>query len=174
MRLYLNKEFIAGLALVGLVGLMSMRNAYAVEPPPDELPAYQSPYDYTMEQNQLAQQQETEKIIKEAAEAVAAEPQLVSLGLFKISAYCPCVKCCGKSDGITASGATAQAGVTVAMNGVPFGTKLIIDGHQYEVQDRGGGLGRKIIDVYFNSHEEALNSGLWVDREVFMIVDAED
>ena len=96
---------------------------------------------------------------------------LVSLGEYRISAYCPCEKCCLKSDGITASGTQATAGRTAAMNGVPFGTKIVIDGHEYTVEDRGGGLGSKIIDIYFNTHEEALNSGLWVTREVFQVVE---
>ena len=95
----------------------------------------------------------------------------VSLGEYRISAYCPCEKCCLKSDGITASGTQATAGRTAAMNGVPFGTKIVIDGHEYTVEDRGGGLGSKIIDIYFNTHEEALNSGLWVMREVFQVVE---
>ena len=96
---------------------------------------------------------------------------LVSLGEYRISAYCPCEKCCLKSDGITASGTQATEGRTAAMNGVPFGTKIVIDGHEYTVEDRGGGLGSKIIDIYFNTHEEALNSGLWVMREVFQVVE---
>ena len=96
---------------------------------------------------------------------------LVSLGEYRISAYCPCEKCCLKSDGITASGAQATAERTAAMNGVPFGTKIVIDGHEYTVEDRGGGLGSKIIDIYFDTHEEALNSGLWVMREVFQVIE---
>lgn len=99
------------------------------------------------------------------------ERTLVSLGEYRISAYCPCEKCCLKSDGITASGTQATAGRTAAMNGVPFGTKIVIDGHEYTVEDRGGGLGSKIIDIYFDTHEEALNSGLWVMREVFQVVE---
>ena len=96
---------------------------------------------------------------------------LVSLGEYRISAYCPCEKCCLKSDGITASGTQATAGRTAAMNGVPFGTKIVIDGHEYTIEDRGGGLGSKIIDIYFDTHEEALNSGLWIMREVFQVVE---
>lgn len=96
---------------------------------------------------------------------------LVSLGEYRISAYCPCEKCCLKSDGITASGTQATAGRTAAMNGIPFGTKIVIDGHEYTVEDRGGGLGSKIIDIYFDTHDEALNSGLWVMREVFQVVE---
>lgn len=95
---------------------------------------------------------------------------LVSLGEYRISAYCPCEKCCLKSDGITASGVKASPNRTVAVDGIPFGTRLLIDGNEYIVEDRVGS-GKRLIDVFFNSHEEALNSGLWVMREVFQIVE---
>lgn len=84
--------------------------------------------------------------------------QGVYLGKFKLTAYCPCSKCCGKwANGITASGTTASAGRTVAMSGVPFGTKLLINGHVYTVEDRGTPYGH--VDIYFNSHSEALSFG---------------
>ncbi len=83
------------------------------------------------------------------------------LGRFKLTAYCSCSICCGQwaaNPGITASGAYAQPGVTVAMGGVPFGTKLSINGHVYTVQDRGTAYGH--VDIYFSSHAEALAFGL--------------
>lgn len=80
---------------------------------------------------------------------------------YVITAYCPCEKCCGKSDGITASGEKAIEGVTVAADTdvLPFGTKVIIDGNTYTVQDRGGAIKGNRIDLYFDSHQEALNFG---------------
>lgn len=89
------------------------------------------------------------------------EPKLKSLGKFKITAYCSCSKCCGKSDGITASGAKATAGRTIAAPSTfKFGTKLIINGHEYTVEDRGGAIKGNRIDIYFDSHQEALNFGV--------------
>ncbi len=82
------------------------------------------------------------------------------LGKFKLTAYCPCSKCCGvyaANPGVTASGAMATPGVTVAMGGLPFGTKLSINGHVYTVQDRGTAYGH--VDIYFNTHSEALAFG---------------
>lgn len=81
------------------------------------------------------------------------------LGRFKITAYCNCSSCCGKwAGGATASGTTPTAGRTVAMGGIAFGTKLSINGHIYTVEDRGTPYGH--VDIYFNSHSEALNFGL--------------
>lgn len=81
--------------------------------------------------------------------------------IYTLTAYCPCVKCCGKSDGITASGVKAVQGVTIAADTsvLPFGTKVEIDGKVYTVQDRGGAIKGNRIDIYFDSHEEALKFG---------------
>lgn len=97
----------------------------------------------------------------------------VSLGKFKLTAYCPCEKCCGKwalnrptdENGlvvITASGERAVQGVTVAADSelLAFGTALKINGNDYSVQDRGSAIKKKHLDVYFESHEEALNFGV--------------
>lgn len=80
---------------------------------------------------------------------------------YTVTAYCPCVKCCGKSNGITASGIKAVEGVTVAAdtNILPFGTHLQIDGNIYIVQDRGGAIKGNRIDIYFDTHEKALQFG---------------
>ena len=80
------------------------------------------------------------------------------LGTYSLTAYCSCVNCCGKSNGITASGTQATAGRTVACNSLPLGTVISINGHQYVVEDTGG-MGGNVIDIYFSSHEEAINFG---------------
>lgn len=81
--------------------------------------------------------------------------------IFKITAYCPCSKCCGKQTGITASGTRATAGRTVAASGqFAFGTKLVINGNTYTVEDRGGAIKGNKIDIYMNTHAEALAWGV--------------
>ncbi len=85
-------------------------------------------------------------------------PDLEELGTYKLTAYCACSKCCGKSDGITASGTKATAGRTVAASGFSFGTELYINGNTYVVEDRGVPSG--VIDIYFDSHSEAMNFGV--------------
>lgn len=80
---------------------------------------------------------------------------------YKITAYCPCAKCCGKATGRTASGTRATAGRTVAASSqFSFGTKLNIGGHTYTVEDRGGAIRGNKIDIYVNSHSEALRWGV--------------
>ena len=81
--------------------------------------------------------------------------------IFKVTAYCSCAKCCGKKTGRTASGTQASAGHTVAASGqFAFGTKLIINGKEYTVEDRGGAIQGNRIDIYMNSHAEALAWGV--------------
>ena len=80
---------------------------------------------------------------------------------YKITAYCPCSKCCGKSTGRTASGTKATAGRTVAASSkFAFGTKLNIGGHIYTVEDRGGAVNGNKIDIFVNTHSEALQWGV--------------
>lgn len=86
-----------------------------------------------------------------------------SLGQFKITAYCSCSKCCGQwAGGKTASGTTPTAGRTIATDPrvIPLGTKVIIDGHTYVAEDTGGAIKGQRIDIYFNSHSEALAWGV--------------
>ena len=84
------------------------------------------------------------------------------LGTFWVTAYCPCPICCGEYSNMdnptTASGAPAVEGVTCAASSdFDFGTELIVDGHTYTVQDRGGAVNGNHLDIYFSNHQAALN-----------------
>ena len=75
------------------------------------------------------------------------------MGRYYITGYDACYSCCGKTDGITASGTKATVGRTVAMKNVPFGTKIYIDGiGERVVEDRGVSSGR--VDVFCGNHSE--------------------
>ena len=83
------------------------------------------------------------------------------------SAYCPCKICCGKTDGKTASGKAATAWNTVAAGkGYPIGTIIYIpsladkpNGGWFVVEDRGGAISNEKLDIFFNTHEEAIQFG---------------
>lgn len=84
------------------------------------------------------------------------------LGKFKLTAYCPCVECCNKSDGITSTGVKAKQGRTIAVDPrvIPYGTIVIINGKKYIAEDCGGAIKDNHIDVFFNKHDEALEFGV--------------
>lgn len=84
------------------------------------------------------------------------------MGDYVISAYCNCSICCGEyAGGPTHSGTMPVAGITVASNTIPEGSYIMFNNHVYHVEDTGNSsvLGSR-IDLYMDSHEEALNWGL--------------
>lgn len=96
------------------------------------------------------------------------------LGVFTLTAYCPCEKCCGvwshnrPTDDmgneivIGAFGCRLVPGVSVAVDPevIPYGTELEIDGAKYIAHDCGGSIKGNRIDVYFADHQEALIFGV--------------
>lgn len=103
-----------------------------------------------------------------------AEPEIENLGEYKITHYCSCPSCCnewgenrptdenGNEIVVTASGAIAEAGTTIAVDPdvIPLGTKVIINGQEYIAQDVGGAIQGNRIDIYCNSHDEAIQRGV--------------
>lgn len=115
-------------------------------------------------------------------EAKTEEPIKTSLGEFRLTAYCSCQKCCGKwalnrpkdENGneivYGASGERLYQGVSVAVDPtvIPYGSYVEFDGHTYIAHDCGGAIKGNRIDVYFESHEDALQFGAQY-KEVFLI-----
>lgn len=116
---------------------------------------------------------ETVSIVESLEQSIVSEPvQEISktdLGSFTITAYCACKKCCGKwalnrPNGIVygAAGIELISGLSVASNAFEFGTELEIDGYgKVIVHDRTAEwvyekYKGKIVDIYFNTHEEAV------------------
>ena len=111
------------------------------------------------------------------AEGCAALDLGEPLGEFKLTAYCPCVKCCGKTDGITSTGTTAAEGRTIAVDPrvIPYGSTVTLyyaDGtvHTYTAEDCGGAIKENRIDVFFASHEAARAFGV---QSAMVYVEAE-
>jgi len=120
----------------------------------------------------------------EAVNTEAAEPppqentesEWVSIGAYKLTAYCACVKCCQiwsaehpKHIGTgyaqkTASGTTHKANRTIAVNPkvIPYGTEVYIEGYGYYIAEDTGGTARrkKVIDIYMGSHDETVQFGV--------------
>ncbi|MBM3251002.1 MAG: hypothetical protein FJZ07_02095 [Candidatus Nealsonbacteria bacterium] len=100
---------------------------------------------------------------------LVAEPK-GRVEMMKVTAYCPCEKCCGKyADGKTAIGKDARTtkGVAADPGLLPYGTRLNIPGKGIlTVDDTGGAMRRSArngiyhIDVRFHDHKKALNWGV--------------
>lgn len=89
--------------------------------------------------------------------------QNLSLGTFKVTAYCPCEECSEGYGNQTSTGATATEGRTVAVDPdvIPYGTRIYIKGlGEFTAEDCGGDVKGKHIDIYFETHEETVEFGV--------------
>ncbi len=105
-----------------------------------------------------------------AKEETAPTPQLVSLGTFKTTGYCPCSRCSEGWGRHTCTGALATARHTIAVDPkvIPYGTQVMINGVVYTAEDKGGGVRGNHIDIFFDNHAETLQHGTQ-NVEVFLI-----
>ena len=102
-------------------------------------------------------------------------PEWIYLGDWMITAYCPCAACCGPwATGCTSSGAPAVSNHTVACNILPAGSRILIDDVIYTVEDTGWSpYGDEWIDIFFDTHEEALQYGEKI-RPVYLLEENKD
>jgi len=92
----------------------------------------------------------------------------------RVTAYCACEKCCGEyADGITACGHEIVPGdaFAAADRKYSFGTEMFVPGYNkgkpIKVLDRGGAIRGDRLDVFFHTHEEALQWGVkYIDVKV--------
>ena len=107
-------------------------------------------------------------------EPIPEQPKRISLGEFKLTAYCSCKKCCGfwaysrplDENGndivIGATGERLYQGVSIAVDPavISYDSKVYIDGKEYIAHDCGGAIKGNRIDVYFDNHQDALDFGV--------------
>src|SRR5262245_41938018 len=100
---------------------------------------------------------------------VSSAPELKptsKLVTMEVTAYCACTKCCGpNAQGLTASGKDVsynESKFVAADRSMAFGTKMLIPGYDaqpVEVIDRGGAIKGNRLDVFFPTHQQALEWG---------------
>ena len=93
-----------------------------------------------------------------------------SLGYFTITGYCSCAICSG-GWGLTYSGTVPRANHTISadLNVLPLGTKVMINGIVYTVEDKGSSVNGSHIDIYCATHAEAEALGT-TSAEVFSVI----
>ena len=84
------------------------------------------------------------------------------LGEFQVTGYCSWTICCGeKEERLTKSETVPRASHTVAADPsvIPLGTRIVIDDVVYTVEDTGKAVEGMRLDIFFDSHEEAVRYG---------------
>jgi 3D (Asp-Asp-Asp) domain-containing protein len=79
----------------------------------------------------------------------------------------------GNGDGLTATMVRPQVGRTIAVDPdiIPYGSKVIVDGHTYVAEDTGGDIRGNRIDIYMGSGQAAYERAMEFGRRpVKMIV----
>jgi 3D (Asp-Asp-Asp) domain-containing protein len=125
----------------------------------------------TTKTDNVAKVESTTKTTEKEIVTVEEPPELISLGEFRLTAYCKCSTCCGKwSNNPTASGVEPRTNHTIAVDTsvIPFGTKVMIDGVTYTAEDTGSAIKGNRIDIYMGSHSKAMDFGVKY-AEVFVV-----
>ena len=80
-----------------------------------------------------------------------------SIGEYTIDYYCSCETCRAKASKVKATGTPVVEGQTIAVDPdeIPYGTKVIIDGHVFTAEDYDTSCKEKHISIYVNEHETA-------------------
>ena len=89
--------------------------------------------------------------------------------LFRSTGYTIGFESCGKRPGhrgygITASGKMAKGRMCAADKSIPFGTKLLIAGQVWTVEDRGGAIGPGCVDLLCPTVKAAKQWGVRVAK----------
>lgn len=99
------------------------------------------------------------------------ETSLEYIGQFKISHYCcePYKHICGDGKGLTRTGIPVHPGlISVDPNVIPLGSIVMIDGIEYIAEDTGGMIKGNKIDMAVQTHQEALNLGVYY-TDVYLV-----
>jgi 3D (Asp-Asp-Asp) domain-containing protein len=163
IALYVGILKLIAIAMLILIGMATLNRFDAVMAGQDNL---------SIKIDRLSEEISQANTLYQSADKVAVIDDLranTRYGVFEITHYCKCTRCCGKNDGITATGTQATAGRTIAVDPevIPLGTEVIIDGQSYIAEDTGGAIKGNKIDIFCDSHEEAINRGR-ITREVFV------
>ncbi len=85
------------------------------------------------------------------------------MGNYKLTFYCPCSICNGRSDALTASGTVMAEGRTIAVDKslIPLGSKVYIKGFgTFTAEDTGSAIIGNHIDICVSSHVRAYELGV--------------
>ena len=95
-----------------------------------------------------------------------------SLGIFTLTAYCPCYDCSKEWGSMTATEVVAQPNHTIAVDPtvIPYGSKILIGDIVYIAEDCGSSVKNEIVDIFFTTHEEVEAFGMRTS-EIFIWIE---
>ena len=156
-----------GLSRSGTGGSVSNESEIKIEAEPQLPEKVQTIPENASNQQTDDSETNSESNIESNTESNTKQPEKWESIEMRVTAYCPCPKCCGEySDGVTASGHEIQPGDTfvAADRRYPLRTEMLIPGYSnsrpVKVLDRGGAIKGNRLDVFFATHEEALKWGV--------------
>ena len=102
---------------------------------------------------------------------------MIYMGEFYCTSYCgeayPHICNDGVNFGHTKSGAMAESNLTISVDPdvIPLGAVVYVEGLGVRIaQDTGGAISGKRLDIYFDTHQEALNNPN-INRNVWILVE---
>lgn len=103
----------------------------------------------------------TSKMVSVSNEINLVDKVYTQTEKFVVTAYCPCQSCSGKWGYQTSTGVRATEGRTIAVDPtvIPYGSKVIVNGHEYIAEDCGGAIKGNRLDIFFESHSDVLEFG---------------
>lgn len=160
-RRVLRLKLIASLLAMASVALLAL----VIRAGADSLPEDKPPAEAEAETGTVAAPEPVEEPENELIEA-ALLASAHRLDDVTVTHYDCCVECCGKADGITASGVRATPGVTVAVDPdvIPLGADVLVDYGDgeicyYRADDTGSGVVGNHIDLCVADHQTAVQLG---------------
>ena len=156
----LRLKLIASLLAMASVALLALVIRAGADSLPEDKPPAQAETGTAIVAPEPVEEPENELI--EAALLASAH----RLDDVTVTHYDCCVECCGKTDGITASGVRATPGVTVAVDPavIPLGADVLVDYGDgeicyYRADDTGSGVVGNHIDLCVADHQTAVQLG---------------
>lgn len=161
-RRALRLKLIASLLAMASVAMLVLVIRAGADSLPEDKPPAQADTAIVAPEPVEEPQEEPENELIEAALLASAH----RLDDVTVTHYDCCVECCGKADGITASGVRATPGVTVAVDPdvIPLGADVLVDYGDgeicyYRADDTGSGVVGNHIDLCVADHQTAVQLG---------------
>ena len=169
-RRVLRLKLIASLLAMESVALLALVIWAGADALPEDKPSVQAATVTAHCRGVVKRDTPTESGTQEESENERIEAALLAsahrLDNVTVTHYDCCVECCGKTDGITASGVRATPGVTVAVDPdvIPLGADVLVDYGDgeicyYRADDTGSGVVGNHIDLCVADHQTAVQLG---------------